>query len=256
MAEERAGVSPSSIELAESRARDEELGRDDDDADDDDDGYEENAPLVVKRSEVAAAARRIRALVVVARRAHARHAPVRVGRRVRVHHRPHRSSHARSRHRRAPGRPPPRVRRRDDGLLSMARRWSRELLPRPLGRRHALLCVRALSGRATIYAFFCTASYIPLADAAVPAFIAPLVTTVAGAKWLLGELGAPRGSPSPVCLLGALLAVQPTFAFGRGAGTPRRSACSPPPRRRPGRRMLEDHDSRAQRLFSIGRRRP
>jgi hypothetical protein len=57
MAEDRSGVSPSSIELAASRARDEELGRDaDDDADDDDVGDEENAPLVhTKRSDAAAA---------------------------------------------------------------------------------------------------------------------------------------------------------------------------------------------------------
>ena len=218
MAEERACVSPSSIELAESRARDEELGRDDDDADDDDDGYEENAPLVVKRSEVAAAdaaesapssssrgeltrGMLLYALGVACASITALTARLMHDLGVPVHWVV--------------------LLRACAGVTMvsslMARRWSRGLLPRPLGRRHALLCVRALLGMLTIYAFFCTASYIPLADAAVPTFVAPLVT-VAGAAVALGER-PPRTAwiAFPVCLLGALLVVQPTFAFGRGA---------------------------------------
>ena len=222
MAEDRSGVSPSSIELAASRARDEELGRDRDDDDDDHDdvGDEENAPLVhTKRSDADAADAADSApssassrgeltrgmllyafgvacasvTALTARLMHDLGVPVHWVVLLRA----------------------------SAGLAVvsslMARRWSRGLLPRPLGRRHAALCVRALLGMLTIYAFFCTASYLPLADAAVPTFVAPLVT-VAGAAVALGER-PPRTAwiAFPVCLIGALLVVQPTFAFGRGA---------------------------------------
>jgi len=56
----------------------------------------------------------------------------------------------------------------------------------PLGYRRGVLCLRAAVGTGAIYSFFLTAAYLPLADAAVPSFISPLITTCIAA-WALGE---------------------------------------------------------------------
>ena len=94
-------------------------------------------------------------------------------------------------------------------------RWRDELPPGGfLGTRRAMLCARATLGACAVYCFFCTAALLPLADAAVPSFVAPLVTAVVAAAVLRERPSEAVWIALPLCLLGAVLVVQPTALFG------------------------------------------
>ena len=94
-------------------------------------------------------------------------------------------------------------------------RWRDELPPGGfLGTRRAMLCARATLGACAVYCFFCTAAFLPLADAAVPSFVAPLVTAVVAAAVLRERPSEAVWIALPLCLLGAVLVVQPTALFG------------------------------------------
>ena len=72
------------------------------------------------------------------------------------------------------------------GLLLTAFLLWHKGVENPWGYRKGMLCLRALMGMGAIYSFFVTASYLPLADTAVPSFVAPLITTTVAAA-ALGE---------------------------------------------------------------------
>ena len=87
----------------------------------------------------------------------------------------------------------------------------------PLGRRRGVLVARGVVGMAAIYCFFATAAYLPLADASVPSFVSPLVTTIGAAAVLRERVPAIVWAAFPVCGVGALLVIQPSFLFGSDA---------------------------------------
>ena len=75
----------------------------------------------------------------------------------------------------------------------------------PFGVRRKALCLRGLVGTCAVFSFFLTAANLPLADAAVPALIAPLVTTLIAARWLGEKPHWFVWAAFPVCVLGATL---------------------------------------------------
>lgn len=85
---------------------------------------------------------------------------------------------------------------------------------KPFGHRRRMLCLRALLGTFAVYSFFVASSYLPLADAAVPSFVAPLVTSAVAAAALGERPHWGVWAAFPVCLLGATLVVQPSGLFG------------------------------------------
>ena len=84
----------------------------------------------------------------------------------------------------------------------------------PLGARRGALCLRGLVGTCAVFSFFLTAANLPLADAAVPALIAPLVTTLVAAKWLREKPHWAVWAAFPVCVLGATLVLRPGMLLG------------------------------------------
>ena len=83
----------------------------------------------------------------------------------------------------------------------------------PLGARRGALCL-GLVGTCAVFSFFLTAANLPLADAAVPALIAPLVTTLVAAKWLREKPHWAVWAAFPVCVLGATLVLRPGMLLG------------------------------------------
>ena len=90
----------------------------------------------------------------------------------------------------------------------------------PLGARRGALCLRGIVGTCAVFSFFLTAANLPLADAAVPALIAPLVTTLVAATWLREKPHWAVWAAFPVCVLGATLVLRPGMLLGdaRDAG--------------------------------------
>ena len=84
----------------------------------------------------------------------------------------------------------------------------------PLGARRGALCLRGIVGTCAVFSFFLTAANLPLADAAVPALIAPLVTTLVAAKWLREKPHWAVWAAFPVCVLGATLVLRPGVLLG------------------------------------------
>ena len=84
----------------------------------------------------------------------------------------------------------------------------------PFGVRRKALCLRGLVGTCAVFSFFLTAANLPLADAAVPALIAPLVTTLVAAKWLREKPHWAVWAAFPVCVLGATLVLRPGVLLG------------------------------------------
>ena len=84
----------------------------------------------------------------------------------------------------------------------------------PFGVRRKALCLRGLVGTCAVFSFFLTAANLPLADAAVPALIAPLVTTLVAARWLGETPHWAVWAAFPVCALGATLVLRPGMLLG------------------------------------------
>ena len=84
----------------------------------------------------------------------------------------------------------------------------------PFGVRRKALCLRGLVGTCAVFSFFLTAANLPLADAAVPALIAPLVTTLIAARWLGEKPHWFVWAAFPVCVLGATLVLRPGMLLG------------------------------------------
>lgn len=78
--------------------------------------------------------------------------------------------------------------------------------------RRGLLCCRGLFGFASVSCLFFAIQQLPLADATVFTFLAPVyVSTVS--EWLLKEDAGSR-VPLVACVVGMLLVVQPSALFG------------------------------------------
>jgi drug/metabolite transporter (DMT)-like permease len=76
-----------------------------------------------------------------------------------------------------------------------------------------MLCLRGLLGFSSITALFFALQQLPIADATVFTFLAPVyVSTVS--EWLLGEDPGSR-LPLVACVLGMLLVAQPGVLFGQ-----------------------------------------
>ena len=88
----------------------------------------------------------------------------------------------------------------------------------PLGARRKALCLRGLVGTCAVFSFFLTAANLPLADASVPALIAPLVTTLVAATWLREKPHWAVWAAFPVCVLGATLVLRPGMRLRDAAG--------------------------------------
>ena len=89
-------------------------------------------------------------------------------------------------------------------------------VPAPLGVRRKVLCLRGIVGTCAVFSFFMTAANLPLADAAVPALVAPLVTVLGAAVWLREKPHWAVYAAFPVCVLGATLVLRPVQGVGAG----------------------------------------
>ncbi|EFN56059.1 hypothetical protein CHLNCDRAFT_145530 [Chlorella variabilis] len=84
--------------------------------------------------------------------------------------------------------------------------------------RRWLLLVRGLVGFGAITCYYSAVQLLPLADAAVFAFLAPLFVALLS-PLVLGESsgGVVMAAAAPLCAAGVLLVAQPTFLFGGGS---------------------------------------
>ena len=84
----------------------------------------------------------------------------------------------------------------------------------PFGTRRKTLCLRGIVGTCAVFAFFLTAANLPLADAAIPALVAPLVTVLGAGWWLREKPHWAVWAAFPVCALGATLVLRPGLLVG------------------------------------------
>ena len=94
--------------------------------------------------------------------------------------------------------------------------WLTGTVESPFGTRRAALLLRGVVGTCAVFSFFLTAANLPLADAAVPALVAPLVTTLGAAVWLREKPHWAVYVAFPVCVVGASMVLRPG---GDGDGT-------------------------------------
>lgn len=100
------------------------------------------------------------------------------------------------------------------GLVIIPVLLARQGVTNWLGYRRRALCLRGLFGLCAVYSFFVTSSYLPLADAALPGMVAPLVTAAVAAAALGERPHWAVWACFPVCMAGAVLVVQPRLLFG------------------------------------------
>jgi len=94
--------------------------------------------------------------------------------------------------------------------------WLTGTVESPFGTRRTALLLRGVVGTCAVFSFFLTAANLPLADAAVPALVAPLVTTLGAAVWLREKPHWAVYVAFPVCVVGASMVLRPG---GDGDGT-------------------------------------
>lgn len=76
-----------------------------------------------------------------------------------------------------------------------------------------MLHVRGILGMGAILSLFFTIKYLPVADAVVFSFLAPVIVTAA-APYVLREDSGNQGLPILAATVGVLLVCQPSFLFG------------------------------------------
>lgn len=88
-----------------------------------------------------------------------------------------------------------------------------------LGHNRRLLLLRGGLGCVALYCVFYSLTHLPLADATVIQFLAPVFVTVLAALFLKEPIHAHEMGCAVVSLLGVLLVARPKFIFGAGVAS-------------------------------------